>query len=155
MDHISKTAVKITISGTHRSFDGTSYGQPEAPTENYYGTLSRRGASTYIIYETKAQTGIVMNHMLKFNADDGELKKSSTLHKGTIASPASIMIYKKGEKKSGFYSTPYGRLDTLINTKELFFEETAGNVTLLASGSMEINNNPVSEFNLKIEVVMI
>ena len=155
MDEKTKTAVKIKITGIHKTFDGSSYGRPEETCEEYFGTLGKRGTGIYLIYETKETDGIVISNMLKFSPGSRELKRTSTLHKGTITSPASVLVYKKEEKCEGFYTTPYGRLDASVFTKELIFEESETNLVYHLSGIMEINNSPISEFELKIEAVSI
>ena len=155
MDEKTKIAVKIKITGIHKTFDGSSYGRPEETCEEYYGTLGKRGTGIYLIYETKETDGIIISNMLKFSPATHELKRTSTLHRGTITSPASVLVYKKDERCEGFYTTPYGRLDASIFTKELTFEEKGSDLTCRISGVMEINNSPVSEFELKIKAVSI
>ena len=155
MEIQSKAAAKIKITGIHRVFDGKNYGSPEETCEEYYGTISKRGSGIYIIYEAKEADGVTISNMLKYNTSSGELKRTSTLKKGTITSPSSILIYEKGQKRGGFYTTPYGRLDADVSTTELVITDTVMNFFCSVTGCMEINNSPVSAFELKIEAVYV
>ena len=155
MNKDSKIPIKINITGEHRSFDGKSYGEPEETVEEAYGFLSKRGSSTYLVYETTVDKGLICSNMIKICREPIEIKKTATFHKGTVTSPGSCLIYAPGKTGTGFYNTPYGRLDTETVTETADIRETAHSLTCLINGKMKINNSPVSEFKLKIEAVCI
>ena len=158
MEKDTKIPVKIVITGTHIAPDEVSSNAPDETKEEAFGFLSKRGNSIYLVYETQdinETAGIIISNMIKISPDSNEIKKTSTFRQGTITSPASCLVYRQGRKLTGFYSTPYGRLDTETTTTELFVSETENGLTCHIKGSMEINNSPVSEFDLKVEAAKI
>ena len=155
METDKKIPVKIKITGIHRSTDAALSDAPDETVEESFGFLSKRGSSIYIVYETKEGEEITVSNMIKINPETNEIKKTSTLHKGTITSPASSLMYISGSSGTGFYTTPYGRLDTTTHTDKIMIIENDNSFICTMSGNMEINNSPVSEFDLKIEAVII
>ena len=155
METDKKIPVKIKITGIHRSTDAALSDAPDETVEESFGFLSKRGSSIYIVYETKEGEEITVSNMIKINPETNEIKKTSTLRKGTITSPASSLMYISGSSGTGFYTTPYGRLDTTTHTDKIMIIENDNSFICTMSGNMEINNSPVSEFDLKIEAVII
>ncbi len=169
MEENKKIPVKIKIAGKHTSIDAPqdilgkniieisnkSTGTVDETVEEAFGVFSSRGSSMYLVYETKESEDITVHNMIKMSIDPAEVKKTSTLHKGAINTPASNISYILEEACIGFYTTPYGRLDVKTFTKEMAIIRDDNDVTCYLKGHLEINNSPVSEFNLKIEAVAI
>ena len=165
MEGNKKIPVKIKITGKHINIDDESSNvtrihpgannTADETTEEAFGVFSCRGTSMYLVYETKEDSDITVHNMIKMSTDPAEVKKTSTLYKGTITSPASSISYILDETGTGFYTTPYGRLDVKTFTKEMVILKNDTNITCYLKGRLEINNSPVSEFNLKIEAVAI
>ena len=153
MDENRKIPVKIKILGIHRPIlDPDDKSQvPEETEELAYGFLSKRGGTIFLVYEISENDGTSIKNMIKFTPKPCELKKTSSFHKGTITTPASNLSYLSGASAKGFYTTPYGRLDTETITQDLKYTESESSFSCTLSGIMKINNSPVSEFELKIE----
>ena len=165
MEENKKIPVKIKITGRHINSDDESTTIDYRPAgkndnvdetvEEAFGIFSCRGASMYLIYETNENDDITIHNMIKMSTDPAEVKKTSTLHKGTITTPASSLSYILDETGTGFYTTPYGRLDVKTFTKDMAIIKNDTEITCYLAGSMEINNSPISEFKLKIEAVAV
>ena len=133
-----KIPVDITISSFHDS--GTEDAEIK---ESHDGFFSRRGESTYIIWE-EAQ-GI--KAMLKYSDGKTEVKKSLP---GAGKKVLSSLTYQKEMNLSGFYHTPYGRLDIETYTKETVIKESRDFFSIKLKGSVKMNGSHVSDFSLKI-----
>ena len=169
MEENKKIPVKIKITGKHTDIDdqnptldsniidisNKTTGTVDETIEEAFGVYSCRGTSMYLVYETKEAEGITIHNMIKMSIDPAEVKKTSTLHKGSITTPASNISYILDETGSGFYTTPYGRLDVKTFTKEMVIFKNDTSITCYLKGRLEMNNSPVSEFHLKIEAVAI
>ena len=165
MEENKKIPVKIKITGKHTTIEEensnltrihpSSKNTSDETVEEAYGIFSCRGTSMYLVYETKEESDITVHNMIKMSTDPAEVKKTSTLHKGSITTPASNLTYILDETGTGFYTTPYGRLDVKTFTTEMVIFKGDTDITCYLKGRMEINNSPVSEFNLKIEAVTI
>ncbi|MBR5179496.1 MAG: DUF1934 domain-containing protein [Lachnospiraceae bacterium] len=169
MEENKKIPVKIKISGKHTNIDdqnptldssiidisNKTTGTVDETIEEAFGVYSCQGTSMYLVYETKEAESITIHNMIKMSIDPAEVKKTSTLRKGSITTPASNLSYILDETGSGFYTTPYGRLDVKTFTKEMVIFKNDTSITCYLKGRLEMNNSPVSEFNLKIEAVAI
>ena len=159
-----KIPERITITGIHSpltdaepsdvELDIAKTGEPDETKEEYYGFFSKRGSSIYLTYEV-SDSDALLTQMIKITLDPLVIKKTATFRKGTITQPASCLIYEEGKACAGFYTTPYGRLDTETDTRKVLITEGDQDVSCYIEGSMKINNSPVSEFTLKIEAVTV
>ena len=149
--------------------------------ETATGFYSRRGESIFIIFDTKSMpentseikegssvkepveslsenqhlsTSPIISNRIKINGTTAEIHKRLS---APTASPMTIshICYSLGELKPGTQETPYGRLDLANLTKDINCSETETGFVCCIAGTMYINNSPVSEFELKIEAVML
>ena len=172
MEENIKKPVKITITGVHAPITegidvaGDIGDKKKSDVEGgsdlidkteevSYGFLSAKNGSIYLVYEKKKDDGIIIKNLIKLMPKDKEIKRTATLHKGTVTSPASGISYTEGSVQKGFYMTNYGRLDIETMTGRIDFSECRTGITCTASGTLNINNSPASSFELKIEAVYV
>ena len=154
MEKDKKIPVHISITGIHKAIIGESSGsfslaEADETRETSTGYYSRRGESIFIIFDSS--TSPIVSNRIKICGTDVEIRKSLS---SPTATPISHIFYSLNELKSGIQETPYGRLDLGTFTKEITCSENETEFTCYLTGTMHINNSPVSEFELKIEAVI-
>lgn len=156
MEKDKKIPVTITITGRHEQ-DGLT----DRVEDEYTGFLSKRGNSTYIIYE---DTENKLNNRIKITdgkleikrtpvslsneAEDSEEVKNSA---DTDITSSSYLSYTHKEKVSGYYSTPYGNIEMETFTESFEVKETESAYYCRLCGDIIMNGSPVSRFTLEIE----
>ncbi len=164
-----KIPVTITITGRHEQ-DGLT----DSVEDEYTGYLSKRGSSTYIIYE---DTENKLNNRIKIsegkleikrtpvtgpnigsgfdqdkkNNDDGMDDKKISDQDEKEISPASYLAYVHKETVSGYYRTPYGNIEMETFTESFEVKETESAYYCRLCGDINMNGSPVSGFTLEIE----
>lgn len=138
MEKDKKIPVTITITGRHEQ-DGLT----DSVEDEYTGYLSKRGSSTYIIYE---DTENKLNNRIKISEGKLEIKRTP------VTGPkASYLAYVHKETVSGYYSTPYGNIEMETFTESFEVKETESAYYCRLCGDINMNGSPVSRFTLEIE----
>ncbi|MCR4992961.1 MAG: DUF1934 domain-containing protein [Lachnospiraceae bacterium] len=135
MEKDKKIPVNITVTGKHEQ-DGLT----DRTEDVYKGFLSKRGSSTYIVYE---DTDNKLENRIKITSGRMEIKR-----------PNSNLIYEKDETVSGFYGTPYGNIEIDTYTESFETVETDDKFICRLKGSINMNGSPVSRFTLEIEAAV-
>lgn len=144
MEKDRKIPVTVTVTGRHEQ-DGIT----DKVEDVYTGFLSKRGSSTYIVYE---DTENKLNNRIKVIEGKLEIKRTPAALKE--AAPSSYLAYSHKEKVSGYYSTPYGNIEMETFTESFEIKETESAFYCRLCGNINMNGSPVSKFTLEIEAAV-
>ena len=142
MEKDKKIPVSLTITGKHEQ-DGVT----DSVEDVYNGFLSKRGSSTYIIYE---DTENKLDNRIKVTDGRLEIKRTPKEDKA----PFSVLTYSHKEAVSGYYSTPYGNIEIETFTESFEIKETESVFFCRLCGDINMNGSPVSRFTLEIEAAV-
>ena len=142
MEKDKKIPVSLTITGKHEQ-DGIT----DSVEDVYDGFLSKRGSSTYIIYEDKENK---LDTRIKVTDGRLEIKRTPKEDKA----PFSVLTYSYKEAVSGYYSTPYGNIEIETFTESFEIKETESVFFCRLCGDINMNGSPVSRFTLEIEAAV-
>ncbi|MBR6474225.1 MAG: DUF1934 domain-containing protein [Lachnospiraceae bacterium] len=144
MEKDRKIPVTVTVTGRHEQ-DGIT----DKVEDVYTGFLSKRGSSTYIVYE---DTENKLNNRIKVIEGKLEIKRTPAALKE--AAPSSYLAYSHKETVSGYYSTPYGNIEMETFTESFEIKETESAFYCRLCGNINMNGSPVSKFTLEIEAAV-
>lgn len=144
MEKDRKIPVTVTVTGRHEQ-DGIT----DKVEDVYTGFLSKRGSSTYIVYE---DTENKLNNRIKVIEGKLEIKRTRAALKE--AAPSSYLAYSHKETVTGYYSTPYGNIEMETFTESFEIKETESAFYCRLCGNINMNGSPVSKFTLEIEAAV-
>ena len=144
MEKDRKIPVMVTVTGRHEQ-DGIT----DKVEDVYTGFLSKRGSSTYIVYE---DTENKLNNRIKVIEGKLEIKRTPAALKE--AAPSSYLAYSHKETVTGYYSTPYGNIEMETFTESFETKETESAFYCRLCGNINMNGSPVSKFTLEIEAAV-
>ena len=144
MEKDRKIPVTVTVTGRHEQ-DGIT----DKVEDVYTGFLSKRGSSTYIVYE---DTENMLNNRIKVIEGKLEIKRTPAALKE--AAPSSYLAYSHKETVTGYYSTPYGNIEMETFTESFEIKETESAFYCRLCGNINMNGSPVSKFTLEIEAAV-
>lgn len=144
MEKDRKIPVTVTVTGRHEQ-DGIT----DKVEDVYTGFLSKRGSSTYIVYE---DTENKLNNRIKVIEGKLEIKRTPAALKEVA--PSSYLAYSHKETVSGYYSTPYGNIEMETFTESFEIKETESVFFCRLCGNINMNGSPVSKFTLEIEAAV-
>lgn len=132
--------VLITIDGL-QSLDGESDQVQVITPGEYYFQMGKH----YLLYDEVAEdyTAVVKN-MIKIQEGKIEIVKRGPLK--------AFMAFEEGKQNSGYYDTPFGRLQIGIWAERIQVQEETDRLTVQIAYSLQMNEQFVSECSIKLSV---
>lgn len=134
-----KKDVLVTVSGLQMMPDGDD--TIEVTTA---GTLYERNGKRYLLYdEIGDDAELVIRNTIEITPSRVEVRK-----RGVIS---ALMCFEQDQKLRCLYSTPYGRLELGIFTRDIELKESNDSFELSLDYRLEVNNEHISDSRIRIK----
>lgn len=136
-----KRDVTLSITGNHTIGDMESDNVATVAQGQYF----KRNKSHYVLYE-EAIEGYEepCKNRIKFTENTVEMMK-----KGIVD---TIMLFEENQTHLMQYQTPFGNLLFGVNTGKISVEEQEDHIVIYIDYVLELDEKPMSECNVKIEI---
>lgn len=135
-----KKEVELSIRGLHKVEDEPDQLETVTAAEYY-----NRNGSHYLLYEEKIQ-GVdeVVRNRIKLHDNVLEFTKQGIVD--------TKMIFEENKRHAMNYATPYGCLPLNVHTTKVTVEEQENRIHVMVAYVLEMDETPVSQCKLEIEI---
>ena len=138
--------VLVSISGLQMAVNEMESNDDEPIEVASAGTYYFKDGKHYIFFEEVAEglPGVTKTQIRLTGKETLEVMKKgiSNMH----------MVFEKGKTNRCLYKTPFGELDLGICTNELLVDEKEDNINIQAEYAMDVNDEPLAECTIKINI---
>lgn len=138
--------VLVSISGLQEDVNEMENGDNEAIEVVSPGTYFFKDDKHYIFFEEMAE-GFSETTKTRI-----ELRGQECLEVNKKGASNMHMVFDINKKNRAYYSTQYGQLNLGIFTKEIMVDETTDNINIRVDYMMDVNNEPLAECKIRINV---